>query len=271
MFVRSNRLLAATVALFGAAAIHAAPITTWSVGVDTRFDTTTVLPAGVTIVNDKELRWGTPATSAGDSGLIITDSPITTFIDTDGPAVSNVSVTHRNNPIFAPSLTSVDIKSTLTLTPSVPGGPGLPAATITFGVNFFETPNSANPCADGTANGVGVNVNGCGDIFVISQDALNFAFQYADIGGDTPGFLRTYFISFFELTTGLNPLSAAACAAAGATAPCLGFITPEEATTTVQFAAVITTDPVSIPEPGALALVGLGLGLAGWARRRRVV
>jgi hypothetical protein len=269
MQAKAIRTLAAAAMLFGAAGVQASPITTWQVDVNTVFDTSTVLPAGVTIVNDKELRWGTAATGAGDSGLLITDSPISTFVDTDGPLVSNVSVTHRNNPITGTSLSSVDILSTLTLTPFAPPGPGLPSATITFGINFLETPNGADPCADGGVNGAGVNVNGCGDIFVISQDSLNFSFQYADI--DDPAFLRTYFISFVELSSGLNPLSSEACAAVGVTSPCLGFVTPEEATSTVQFAALITTDPVVIPEPGALALVGLGLGLAGFARRQRRV
>lgn len=253
-------------ALLAAGSLYATPITTWQVDVNTRFDTTTVTPGTVTIVNDKSLRWGTD-TGSGRSGLDISNSPNTSFVNTNGPAVGNVSVTHLNRPITGVSLDSVNILSTLTLTPSVPAAPGLPSQTITFTVNFEETPNGANPCADGGANGSGVNSNGCADIFVIDKNALNFGFTYAD--PDDPATLRQYFISFFELTNGLNPLPAAACTAAGASSPCLGFETPEGTDTTVQFASLITTRPVFVPEPGTLALLGAALGLIGFARSRR--
>jgi len=99
---------------------------------------------------------------------------------------------------------------------------------------------------------VGVNVNGCADIFVIDQNALNFGFMYDTdgAGGDDP---IQYFISFFGFIGGLNPLpSRVACTAAGATAPCLGFRTPEGADTTFQFASLITTERATVPHPAAL-------------------
>jgi hypothetical protein len=244
----------------------------WTVDVNTRFDTNSICdstgdctsPTGVTVINDKTLRWGDSA----QSGLNITDSPSQTTVETNGPAVGNVSVTHLNQPITGTTLSSVDILSTLTLTPSDPLGSGLAPATITFKINFAETPNGADPCADGGANGAGVNENGCADIFVIDQNSLNFPFFYdLDGAGVLPN--QQYFISFFELTGGLIPLPVAACTAASATSPCLGFRTPEDADTTFQFAALITTEPVSIPEPGALALMGLGIGLMGLLHRRR--
>jgi hypothetical protein len=262
------KLLVTAFAALAACNASAGLVTQWTVDVNTIFDTTSVLPAGVTVVNNQSLRWGT-STGSGQSGLDITNSPSSTTVFTDGAAVANVSVTHLNRPITGISLDSVNILSTLTLTPFVPSLPGLPSQTITFGVNFEETTNAASPCADGGANGVGVNVNGCADIFVIDKNALNFGFLYDTDGAGGDAALQ-YFISFFELTSGLNPLPDAACGAAGATAPCLGFRTPEGADTTFQFASLITTEPVTVPEPGILSLMGLGLaGLVFAARLRK--
>jgi hypothetical protein len=255
---------------------HAGIITQWQVDVDSVFLPGSIVatngsPGGVAISNnDRRLRWGTNIGN-GQSGLDITNSPISTVVTTGVgvvlPAVQNVSVTHSNFPIQAPSLDKVSLRSFLTLTPSVPALPGLPQVFLDFGIDFLETDNNANTCADGGANGVGVNINGCADIFVIDQDALNFSFFYDD--GD--GIDQEYFISFLEVSGGLNSLPKAACNAVGVGDSCLGFRTPEDAATTFQFGSIITTDRVTItvPEPGALALMGLGMGMMGLMLRRR--
>ncbi|KXB31078.1 hypothetical protein AT959_10295 [Dechloromonas denitrificans] len=187
---------------------------------------------------------------------------------------STVSITHNNFPIPAGnSLTVVDILASLTLqslTPSVGASGG---ASITFGVQFIETPNggSGGICADGGAVNVGINGAGCADIFVISQNALNFPFDY-DSDGAVNGYdPLPYYASFFA--DGFNYLSDAACAAAGAAAGCRGFETAEGLSTTADFKILITAtpyiDPRTIPEPGSMALMGGALAALAWVSRRR--
>lgn len=245
----------------------------WSVGVATTFvpgsirDSNGVSPGGVAISNgNQSLRWGTDLGS-GQSGLDIGNSPVSGTVLTNGPAVQNVSITHLNRPITGTSLSYVDIMSSLTLTPLLPPGAALPSTALTFGVHYLETPNASNPCADGGTNGVGVNVNGCADIYVTDANSLNFPFYY-DLDGAGPLPNRLYYISFFEATNGLNPLSPQACAVVIGPQPCLGFETPEGQDTTVRFASLITTQPVHVPEPGTGGLAGLGLAAVGLLRRR---
>lgn len=271
--------IAGAVALAFSASAHATLIDglvdVWNVNVSTTFDTTSICdstgdctaPTGVTVVNPLSLRWGTDLGS-GQSGLDISNSPSSANVSTNGAAVNNVSITHLNQPITGTTLKSLDILSTLILSPISPAGSPLAPTTITFKVHYLETPNGDAPCADGAANGSGVNANGCADIYVTDINSLNFPFFY-DLDGAGPLQSQQYFISFFEATHGLNPLSSAACAAVGVAAPCLGFETPEGQNTTVNFAAQITTEPVSIkvPEPSTLLLGSLGL--FGLARRRR--
>ena len=135
----------------------------------------------------------------------------------------------------------------------------MPGMIIPFSIAFTETSN-AIPCAADSPPG-----NPCNDIFVLTGGLLNQTFDYDDGSG-----LSTYFVNIFPTTGGvLSILDDSACLAANQLAGCLGFTTVEGQNTTLAFGFTISTEPLQIPEPGILALLGLGLiGLFSLRRRQ---
>lgn len=202
-----------------------------------------------------ELQWG------GASSLT-SDSPVTGTINTNGAAEAGVPLIHANFPIaLGISLKSATLTDALQLTPIAPiSGPTFDAPTLNFNILFQETVNdpASGVCADGTLRSDAVNAAGCRDIFVLSNpgELTGGSFVFDD-------YLYTVTIT----AAGLGPLSNAACAAAGASAGCIGFLTAENQENTLQPFFQITAQ--FIPEPGMLALLGLGLGALGFTRRRK--
>ncbi|WP_367065157.1 THxN family PEP-CTERM protein [Oryzisolibacter sp. LB2S] len=220
---------------------------------------------GVTLSNaGKTLTWGN-STGFGRSSLVITnaaDSNIPTWWGGGTPPAGyiapGVSLTHNNRPITGTSLTDATLTVTMTLTPTNPAGPAQNLPTISYDIRFVETPNNPGPGGCAAASPPG---NPCNDIFVQVSGFLNDTFDY-------DGY--TYFVNAFPTSGGtLNVLSNAACAAAGLGAGCMGFTTPERQSTSLPFGITISSQPLQVPEPGSLALVGLALAGLGYAGRRR--
>jgi len=248
-------------------------VTTWNYNVSSLFTSatysggtgTTTTPPATT------LSWGTPSGQPLQSSLQIGSNPAAGSVDTylgisppqSAPYLANsTSLTHHNNVIAggSSSLLSAILTNTVTLTPLVPNQPALPVQIVPFTIAFTETPNSAGTCAAPSPAG-----NPCNDIFVLTGGLLNFAFNYNDGTG-----LQTYFVNIFPTTGGvLSTLNNAACAAANQPNGCIGFSTVEGQATTLAFGFTISTQPLQVPEPGMLALFGIGLMSLVFLRRRR--
>ncbi|MBI2381811.1 MAG: THxN family PEP-CTERM protein [Gammaproteobacteria bacterium] len=178
-----------------------------------------------------ELRWGVPASTGNgqQSGLRIDNEQ--GFISSDGVPVLLSTLTHFNNIIKSgtSSLTGVMLRSQLELA-------GLFDSTD-IGVSFTETPNVAQ-CATPTPNG-----SNCDDFFTFGAALPSFTFV---IGNHK-----------YRLDVFLVP---------GDGVEIIDGVVYTRENGTSQFFTYGRL--IEIAEPGTLAMLGLGLLLAGRLRRR---
>lgn len=238
--IKKLMVAGATAALLSAGTASAAVINLTSVtGIWTA--TTPAFP-DVNGQGTSEIRWGGPVSGGNQSGYRF-DSAATPALVAENVNFNLGTFTHFNYPVYAPSLTSAQLTVDSTL--DIDGV--VETVTSVFEFQHWETTNSDNPCADGGTNGVGINKNGCADRVTF---ALNVgASDSFNIGG----------IDYFVDIEGFfyNGLLASE------------FWTKEEKASTAELRGLITSRPVSVPEPSTLALLGLGLLGLGVRRRMR--
>jgi PEP-CTERM motif len=202
-----------------------------------------------------KLSWGIP--QGGDpSSLVVTDKVGPAIVNTNGANVLDLRITHNNFVInLGQSLRTAELSGALVLQPALPVlGPASIPLTAKFKIVFTET-NNAAPCPEGVAP--------CPDIFVLDRAASD---DLTDVPlGTIDGYAYT-----LNVIVNLSPLSNAACSGAGVANGCDGFVTPERDSTTLPVFFNIKATPVTeVPEPGILALLGLGLAGVGFGQIRR--
>lgn len=211
---------------------------------------TPVGTTGLVGVGTNEIRWGDVANVDLRSGYNFTGTAPPEQVNVNGGAFFALGTfTHYNFPIPAgTSITGAVLDITLQMTVPTNGLGGAANVVQAFSYNFdhFETPNGDNPCANGGANNVGVNINGCADRARILNTIPNAIFLI----GDTQYTLQLGFSND------------------GGTTIVSDFWTVEQATNRATLYGKLTTEVV--PEPGFYGALSLGLaGLYFAVRRRR--
>ncbi len=267
-------IFGAVVAVASASAM-AAPVTEWGFAIDSGFTSYSSTSApndhtGITGTNTNGvigapsvLSWGQG--NSGQSSFSVggaSNGSFTGSVFTDGLAVNTVQVIHQNNPITGDTLQSAVLTDRIRLFSINPAGGSNLIEFLTFNIRYLETTNSGT-CAVASPTP-------CNDIFVLA--IVGAGFNPAD---NTLNQNIMYDGEDYDILlhiAGLGVLTNAACDAVyGNTTHrgCIGFTTVEDQNNTFQVSLKISSTPFNVPEPGSLALLGLGLFGIGALRRHK--
>ncbi|MEX2367426.1 MAG: THxN family PEP-CTERM protein [Pseudohongiellaceae bacterium] len=268
-FTKKSALIASVVLpfTFGATAASAAQIDTWEYDVANSFSDVTFsggTGTGTVSEDGQTASWGSADTR---SSVSITNASNPPNLVTNGGLVPGGVFSHDNQaiPDTSTKLENFNLNSTLTLSalePESMAGSSPGPVTIQFQSFFTETYNGGD-CFTGSASV-------CDDVFSLENPEFGSVNEAGNFEVSGPNFtIDDYNYHVFLEIVGLNQLTDEQCGVANASTNCIGFLTQENTNNTFESNFRIESSAVSVPEPGTLALMGLGLVGLGVASRRK--
>lgn len=204
------------------------------------------------------IKWGTPNTSNGQSFLAVDDRHINVVNTNDLRGAAGANVYHGN---FAQNqgkpgapveqwLDATVLTASISISPmGADGAPIFGPFTRSFEIDFRETPNhwDVKQCPGNFSN-----TTGCPDWFQISLANASFTTPVID------GYKYTFSLVF-------DPLNSTYLRSDPANGSAVIW-TAENALSRLATRVIVTA---TVPEPGTVGLLGVGLVAAGMIRRRR--